>query len=363
MTSLTERVKSFTTMMGVRYPVMNAPMADVAGAALAAAVSEAGGLGVLAADFMDADEIRAAVADIRSRTDKPFAVHVRSERLKPLDMAEMDRIDEALVDLKAELGSKKRAALPDFSAQLDAVIELKVPVVYVSFGGLREEHAEKLQAAGIRMVAAATALREVKVMRSAEADAIVVQGAEAGGPRLNFEVTDEEAQVGLLSLIGPAARVADVPVIASGGIMTGAQAAAALVAGAAAVELGTAFLRTNESAAHSAHKEALAFLTDASTVLSRTASGRLSRGVRSALAEALEGAEIDPAPYPEMWSVMRPVELAARRDGRDDLMDMPCGQGAPLARGGAATEVVKRLIAECRAAGVDLEVDISRRGL
>ena len=244
--------------------------------------------------------------------------------------------------------------MPDFKAQFNALIELQVPFVYVSFGGLREEHVERLQAVGIRMIAAATCLREVKVMRSAEADAIVVQGTEAGGPRLNFEVPDEAAQVGLLSLVGPAFRVATVPVIASGGIATGAQAAAALVAGASAVELGTAFLRTTESRAHPALKAALPFLTDTAPGWEKTGSGRLTRARVSGLTQALAGADIEAAPYPEMWTVMRSVELAARRENRDDLMEMPCGQGAPLAREGSAADVVARLVKECADAGVAL---------
>ena len=216
MTTAAERAAQFAAWAGVRYPILNAPMADIAGPELAAAVSEAGGLGVLAADFYSADDIRRAVATVRRLTNKPFAVHVRAETLRPLDTAEVNRMNEALADLKMDLGAELTTPLPDFEVQFNALIELQVPFVYVSFGGLREEYVEKLQAAGIRMIAAATCLREVKVMRSAEADAIVVQGAEAGGPRLNFEVPDEAAQVGLLSLVGPAFRVATVPVIASG---------------------------------------------------------------------------------------------------------------------------------------------------
>lgn len=354
MTTAAERAARFAAWAGVRYPILNAPMADIAEPELAAAVSEAGGLGVLAADFYSADDIRQAVADIRRRTEKPFAVHLRAERLQPMNTTEVTRINEALVDLKAELEAAETTSLPDFEAQLDALIELKVPFVYVSFGGLREIHAEKLQAAGIRMIAAATCLREVKVMRSAEADAVVVQGVEAGGPRLNFEVSDDEAQVGLMSLLGPASRVATVPVIASGGLATGSQVAAALTAGASAVELGTAFLRTDESRAHPAHKAALPFLTDIEPRWEKTGSGRLTRARVSGLTEALAGAEIDAAPYPEMWSAMRSVELAARRDNRDDLMEMACGQGAPLAREGSAADVVARLVQECADAGVVL---------
>ncbi len=352
--TLTERIDRFKTLAGVRLPILNAPMADVAGPELAAVVSEAGGLGVLAADFMTGDAIREAVAEIRRRTEKPFAVHLRAEVLRPMDEAEIDRINEALADLKDELACEARATLPDIEDQIDAVIETKTPVVYVSFGGLRESQSERLAAAGVRMIAAATCLREVKVMRSADADAVVVQGAEAGGPRLNFEVADEAAQVGLMSLIGPADRATGLPIVASGGIATGAQAAAALVAGASAVELGTAFLRTNESRAHPAHKAALAFLTDTAPQWEKTGSGRLTRGIVSGLTEALAGAEIEPAPYPEMWAAMRPVQLAALRDGRDDLMEAACGQGAPLAREGSAADVVKRLVQECAAAGVTL---------
>lgn len=348
-----ERTSRFCALTGVTLPLMNAPMADIAGVEMAAAVSEAGGLGVLAADFMTPEALSDAVADIRRRTSRPFAVHLRAEIRRAMNEAEIDRINDALVELKEEIGAGAVTALPDFSQQFDALLKAGPAVAYVSFGGLREAQAEALRRAGIRLIAAATTLREAKVMRSAEADAVVVQGAEAGGPRLTFEVADDAGRVGLLSLIGPAARATGLPVIASGGLMTGAQIAGALVAGAGAVELGTALLRTEESRAHPAHQAALSFLSDSGAQWQRTTSGRLTRGVRTGLVEALEAADVAAAAYPEQWMAMRSIELAARRQNRDDLMEMACGQGAPLARTGRVADVVATLVREGREAGLE----------
>ena len=348
---LTPETAQFRETFGVAHALMNAPMADIAGPALAAAVSNAGGLGILAADFMTPEETAAAVKEVRGLTDRPFAVNVRSPARGAFDEKGAAETEEAFEALKADLGcAGVRFSLPDFEKQLDVLIALKVPAVSVTFGGLREVYAEKLTAAGIRMIAAATTLREVKVMRSAQAHCIVVQGIEAGGPRLNFEVADTEAQVGLMSLIGPAARVSNVPVAASGGIMTGRQAAAALMLGAGAVQAGTA----PESGAHPAHKRALQFASDSTTRLTRVASGRLTRVIANGLVEAAEEARADRAAYPAQLSVMRPVEVAARRENRDDLMEFACGQGACEARALPAAKIAEKLIRECAEAGFDL---------
>lgn len=352
---LTPETAQFRETFGVAHALMNAPMADIAGPALAAAVSNAGGLGILAADFMTPEETAAAVKELRGLTDRPFAVNVRSPARGAFDEKGAAETEEALEALKADLGcAGVRFSLPDFEKQLDVLIALKVPAVSVTFGGIREVYAEKLTAAGIRMIAAATTLREVKVMRSAQAHCIVVQGIEAGGPRLNFEVADTEAQVGLMSLIGPAARVSNVPVAACGGIMTGRQAAAALMLGAGAVQAGTVFLAAPESGAHPAHKRALQFASDSTTRLTRVASGRLTRVIANGLIEAAEEARADRAAYPAQLSVMRPVEVAARRENRDDLMEFACGQGACEARALPAAKIAEKLIRECAEAGFDL---------
>ena len=229
-------IAAFKSLTGATLPVMNAPMAGVTTPEMVAAVSNAGGLGVLAADFLEAGEITSAVAAVRAQTDKPFAVNLRIPSVA--QRGDCAPLVASLEALRQELGCSETLPLPDFEDQFQAVLEADIPVVRVCFGGFREIYADKLKEKGVRVIGAATTLREAKVQRAAGVDAVLVQGSEAGGPRLSFESSEEDA-VGLMSLIGPASRATGLPVVASGGVATGRQMASCLVAGACAVEVGT----------------------------------------------------------------------------------------------------------------------------
>ncbi|MDO4937405.1 MAG: nitronate monooxygenase [Sutterellaceae bacterium] len=351
------RISKLTALWGGVLPVMNSPMAGITTPEMVAAVSNAGGLGVLAGDFLEPDALKTAVEQTRELTDKPFAVNLRVRDKEgksqffdnDQERAKAQAVRHALGDLAVDLGLPEDyapAELPDFEAQLESVLDLNVGHVCVGFGGLREIYAEKLEKAGVVMIGAATTLREVKVMRSAGVNAVVVQGMEAGGPRLNFEAPDDRSLVGLMNLIGPATRASGLPVVASGGIMTGRQLAASLVAGASGAMIGTALLKTPESAAHPAHKEALSFTGDNATVLTRLYDGRLARIVDNAFVGAIEDAGLELAAYPNQWKVMQPLANAARACDRDDLMPMYAGQGADLAQSAATEVVIARLMRE-----------------
>lgn len=312
MQKIAERTARFTDLFGGTLPIMNAPMAGAATPEMAAAVSNAGGLGVLAGDWLSAAGLKNEITRVRELTDRPFAVNLRAKDKvgasryfdTPEHQAAARRVAAALSDLAVDCGlpaDYEQAQLPDFEEQLEVVIACNVPLVTVAFGGLREEYADALESKGVVVLGAATTLREAKVMRSAGVAGVIVQGVEAGGPRLNFERDDDASLVGLMSLIGPAARATQLPVVASGGIMTGAQMAAALTAGASAVMLGTALLRTPESAAHPAHKAILPYTDDSGTVLTRVVNGRLTRVVENGLIEAMRAAGLQDAAYPCQW--------------------------------------------------------------
>ncbi|MBO5659242.1 MAG: nitronate monooxygenase [Duodenibacillus sp.] len=349
-TVLQERARRFYDLFGVSVPVLNAPMMGVTTPAMVAAVAAAGGLGVLPGDRLTAEELRQAIRDTRALTDKPFAVNLRVPAKRENTDNEQS-VHEAMSELKALLGCPTEYVphpITPFEDLFDVVVDERIPVVSVSFGGLREIYADKLKALGVKTIGAATTLREAKVMRSAEVDAVVVQGVEAGGPRLNFEQPDADSLVGLMSLIGPSVRATRLPVIAAGGIMTGAQMAACLMAGATAVQVGTLLLRTPESAAHPLHKAALEYASDSSTRLTRVFNGRLTRVIPNGLVEAVEESGVELADYPSQWRVMAPIHAAARAQDRDDLMPMPAGQGAALARTAPAYDVLSNLVNECR---------------
>lgn len=345
MTKLRERIAQFTSRFGIELPIMNAPMFGVTTPEMVAAVSNAGGLGVLAADFLTAEEIGSAVDQVRQRTKRPFAVNLRIP--VKTDEKGMSSLTEALSDLRQELGCEERSLSPDFEEQFEAVLQKDIPILRVCFGGLRELYADKLKEKGVLVIGAATTLREAKVQRSAGADAVVVQGAEAGGPRLSFEDSDE-VLVGLMSLAEPAARATQLPVIASGGIASARQMAGALMLGASAVEVGTYLVRTKESAMQGIYEEALEFASETSPRFTRLISGRLTRAVPSGLIEALKASDISPISYPVQYECMRPVFQAAKTLSRADLADLSCGTSIPVRPPVETKEAICTLCSQCR---------------
>lgn len=357
-TILQERAQRFKDLFGASLPIMNAPMMGVTTPAMVAAVAQAGGLGVLPGDRLTPTGLRDAIRETAALTDKAFAVNLRVPA-KHENTANEESVHDAVSELKALLGCSTDYVpepIAPFESLFDVVLEERVPIVSVSFGGLREIYADKLKSLGVKTIGAATTLREAKVMRSAEVDAVVVQGVEAGGPRLNFEQPDSNSLVGLMSLIGPSVRATRLPVIAAGGIMTGQQMAGCLISGATAVQVGTLLLRTPESAAHPLHKAALEYTTDASTCLTRVFNGRLTRVIPNGLVQAIEESAVELADYPSQWRVMAPIHAAARAQDRDDLMPMPAGQGAALARPIPAYDAVVQLMNECRRCfGLEIE--------
>ena len=195
-----KRAKDFCNRFGISMPLVEAPMTGASSPELAAAVSNAGGLGMLALDLLSPQDITKEIARTRELTDKPFAVNLRVPPRDRGDAEQAARVDYALSDLRKELGLPeesgwKECSEPDFDEQFEAVLASGVPFVSCSCGGFREVYEEKLHSRGALILGAATTLREAKVQRAAHADVVVLQGAEAGGPRLYFESEPETRSI------------------------------------------------------------------------------------------------------------------------------------------------------------------------
>ncbi len=344
----------FTEKLGISLPLIAAPMAGISTPELAAAVCRAGGLGMLAADLQMPEEIEADVKKLRSLTDAPFAVNLRIPPRERGSLDQAEKVDYALSDLRAELGIAPRTDFskysePDFDKQLEAVLDLGVKIVSCSFGGFREAYEEKLHKAGIFILGAATTLREAKVQRAAHADAVILQGAEAGGPRLYFESDAEDSLVGLSVLIPEAARAIRLPLVASGGIGTAAAARAALAAGASAVMVGSAIACAPESAAPELMRRSMGAASDTMTRVSDLFSGRPERVMKSGLIEALSRAGVKSAGYPYQRYLMQGIQQAAAEQGRADLLRMPLGQAGNIFSCRRASDSVRDIAAGLRA--------------
>lgn len=291
---------------------------------LAAAVSEAGGLGSVAGAVLPPDDLRAAIHEVRALTDRPFAANL----FAPLPAPSTDRVTEwaRLTGMPAP----ESPSGPRFADQLAVIVEERVPVFSFTFGIPPLDGLDDIDAV---VLGTATTVQEACELERAGVDGVVAQGFEAGGHRGTFLRPVERSLVGTLALVPQVADAVSVPVIASGGIMDGRGVAAALAAGAQGVQLGTAFLGCDEAGASDDHRRALS----EETTVTRVLTGRHARAVRTPAVDALEASGLEPPDYPLPRFFLREPPMLA-------------GQGGPLARSLSAAELVASLATETDAA-------------
>lgn len=329
--------------LGLTRPVVLAPMAGGIGTpALAAAVSEAGGLGSLGAAYLTPGQITEAVADLRARTARPFAVNLFAPgHPAPPTPAQVGAAAAELAPFCAALGlappTLPARAAEDFAGQFAAVLEARPTVFSFAFGRLDAGQLAALRARGILSLGTATGLDEARQLARDGVDGVVVQGGAAGGHRGGWEDAGDEL-AGTLDLTRRAAAALDVPVIAAGGLMTHADVQAALDAGASLAQCGTAFLRADEAGTSAPYRAALAAGT-APTGLTRSFSGRPARGLVNALSAAVRA----PLPYPYQNALTRELRAAGARAGEAGVLSLWAGEGYRLGREGTAADLLDHL--------------------
>jgi len=341
---------SVTRQLGITYPIIQAGMAGGSTSPqLVAAVSRAGGLGTFGAAYMTAEQLRAAIREVRQWTDRPFAVNLFIP--EPYRVVEPGG-DAARImnEVRDELGIPRdprvtRHAKP-FDEQMAVVLEERVPVFSFTFGIPSPEWLAELKQREIKVVGTATTVREAKALEESGVDMVVAQGSEAGGHRGSFQHDAVSNQIGTLALVPQMADAVRIPVIAAGGIMDGRGIAAALALGASAVQMGTAFLACTESTAHPLHKQALLQTTEDSTVITRVFSGKQARGIRNAFVEALAPYEHEVPPFPVQNALTRDIRQAAASQQRAEYLSLWAGQAAALCRTVSAEELVRQLVQE-----------------
>lgn len=339
---------ALTELLGIDHPIVLGPFGGVSSVALAAAVSEAGGLGSYGLYGYDAARIAATAAELRAATARPFALNIwlpTGDEVTPADV-DLDAAREAVAPFFAELDLEQpplpERFLPSFEEQSAAVLDAHPAVLSVVFGVPPRDLVDRAHARGIVVIGAATTVDEAVALETGGVDAVVATGAEAGGHRVSFLRPAEESLVGTFALVPQVVDAVRVPVVAAGGITDRRGVAAAFALGASGVQVGTAFLATRQSAAPPSHRAAIADSGAYGTALTRAMSGRLARGIPNRAMRTIEGAGVI-APFPaQNWLTGRFRAEAARQD-RGDLLSLWAGQSAPLARGGDAADVFAEL--------------------
>ncbi|HET6438955.1 MAG TPA: nitronate monooxygenase [Anaeromyxobacter sp.] len=344
----------FLVELGVEQPIVLAPLGGGPSTPeLVAAVSGAGGFGILGAAYLEPPAIREACRRIRTLTQRPFGVGLFAGGYPSELRGDPGPMLAVLGPIHARLlippPLPPSPSLDPFPGQLEAVLAERPALLAFTFGIPSQEALDALRARGIHTLGTATTAAEAVELSGAGVDAVLAQGAEAGGHRGTFAGRFEEAMVPMLRLVGEVARSVSLPVIAAGGIMDGAGVRAALDAGAAAAALGTAFLACPESGASEAYKRALIEAGGDRTVVTRAFSGRPARGLENGFVRALAGREADILPYPLQNALTRQMRSAAARQGDADHLSLWAGQGVGRIRPLPAAELFRRILEEMEA--------------
>ena len=348
---------SFTRLVKIDYPVIQAGMAGGATTPeLVAAVSNAGGLGTLGAGYLNPQAIRAAIRSVRSHTEKPFAVNLF---IPEPSQAVSSMTDTAMEAWLRDYGQARgfdpqpevHTVIPtNFQEQFEIVLKERVPVFSFTFGLPAREVVEACQEQNIATIGTATTVNEAMLLEEVGVDAVCAQGSDAGGHRGTFAHPALQALIGTMALLPQVADAVHIPVIGAGGIMDGRGVLASLSLGAAAAQLGTAFLTCTESGAHPAYQSALLARPEHSTVLTRAFSGKYARGIRNQFIEDASTYSGDIPAYPVQNTLTQPLRRWATATGNPELMSLWAGQGLRLSRKASAADLVRHLVEEVEAA-------------
>lgn len=364
-------IASFAGPLGLTLPIIQGPMTGSDTPALAAAVSGAGGLGMLGCGMRSPAAMAAVAAEVRERTSKPFGMNLFVQATPTPDEATVTSAMQRLAPFYAEFGLVPEWPAQwceDFYAQFEALLAARPAVASFTFGILTAAQVVRLQAVGCYVVGTATTVAEAQAWAAVGADAVCASGMEAGGHRGTFltptqpeaaggppSLADFEASmVGTLTLVTQCVNALTIPVIAAGGIMDGHGIAGALALGAQGVQMGTAFLSCPESGIGAAYREALTRATATDTRTTRVFSGRPARGIVNTMMEKLRADETAVPPYPVQNALTGALRRASAQAGRADHLSLWAGQGVAKVRPMPAAALVALLAQEWRAAMADV---------
>jgi nitronate monooxygenase len=346
-----------SSLLGIDYPIVQGPLGGLSTQQLTAKVSNFGGLGSFGAHGLSPSAIADVIAEIRELTAKPFAVNlwVSTEDEGALTSGE-DDFARSLAHVAGHLealGAPSPVYRPyvsnKFEHQVRALLDANVPVFSFICGIPPKEILDECRARGIRTMGTATTPDEAVLLDQAKVDSIVASGFEAGGHRGSFLRSAEDSLTGTFSLTPQVVDAVSAPVVAAGGIADARGILAAFALGAEGVQIGTAFLASDESGASSLHRNALVEGRARRTSLTKGFTGRLARGIHNRLLEEMNRPDVKILPYPLQRLLMRNISVPAEKAGRSDLLPLWAGQSANLSRERDAEVLMRTLISEISA--------------
>jgi nitronate monooxygenase len=341
--------RRITDLFKIEFPILLAPMAGVMDQELAIAVAEGGGLASLPCAILSPDKAREQVNVVRQRVSAPINLNFPCHTLADPDPQREAQWRLRLAPYYRELGldpasSVNSAIRAPFDEMMCEIVEDVRPEVVSFFYGLPDQRLMKrVKATGCCVIASATVVREAVWLEENGVDAIVAQGAEAGGHRGMFLTDNAAGQPGTFALVPQMVDAVKVPVIASGGIADGRGIAAAFALGAAGVQIGTAYLRCPESKVSAPARAALAQAMDDSTVITNVLTGRPARSVLSRLIREVGPISPDAPAFPHAATALAPLKAAAEKLGKDDFTTLLAGQAVRLGREMPAAELTRAL--------------------
>ena len=349
-------------LFGIDHPIVQAPMAGASSTRMAIAVSEAGGLGSIAAAMLTPETLRTELQIAQQGTGRSINVNFFCHEPPIVDAAREAAWRRRLAPYYREQGLSEDAAAggpvraPFSTALCEVLLEFRPKLASFHFGLPDAALVERLKSAGILVISSATTAEEARWLEARGVDAVIAQGAEAGGHRGMFLTDDIARQAGTMALVPQVVDAVKVPVIAAGGIGDGRGIAAALALGAAGAQIGTAYLLTPESRISALHRVALKAAHDNSTTLTNLFTGRPARGIVNRFIREVGPMSADAPAFPLAAGAAQPLRAAAEAKGSSDFMPLWSGQAPTMARempaGTLTTELVRETAAAlARAAG------------
>lgn len=340
--------------LGMTSPVMQAPLGGGGDTpAMTAAVCSAGGLGFVGAAYMTPDGITTATNAVRGLTNRAFGINIFAPQRPAPDVDGVAALESAAPyfrELGLDAPQMPGGGEDPFAQLLPAALDSGAKVFSFTFGTLPAAAMAELKQRDIFIIGTATTVAEAIALQQSGVDAITAQGSEAGGHRGSFDADGPGALVGTMALVPQIVDAVQVPVIASGGIMDGRGIAAALMLGAEAVQMGTAFLTTVEGGSPDAHKQAVMASGDNDTRITRAFSGRPARGIANRFMMETEVGANAVLPFPLQNHLTRPMRGAAGKAGKAEYLSLWAGQGTRMSRRMTTAELMLALDRETAAA-------------